>query len=120
MPAKKATPISSTTKTASATPARLIEAARNLLATNPIIALRKRTPDLHAGAYNTLPAPDGAWAFRRGEGTVVAVNLTASRTAVAGVNGRVLLATDRSRDGAQVKERLELAPWEGVVLARSP
>src|SRR5207249_2156317 len=37
-----------------------------------LIALRRRTPDLHAGAYTTLEAPEGAWAWRRGDSTCVA------------------------------------------------
>ena len=35
-----------------------------------LIALRRERADLRAGAYATLPAPDGAWAYARGDGTV--------------------------------------------------
>jgi alpha-glucosidase len=41
-----------------------------------LIARRRQNPELLAGAYETLAAPDGVWAFRRGERTRVAVNLT--------------------------------------------
>ena len=34
-----------------------------------------------------------------------------------GLTGSVLIATDRSRDGERVDGRLQLGPWEGVVLA---
>ena len=34
-----------------------------------LIALRRERADLHAGAYATLPAPDDAWAYARGDGT---------------------------------------------------
>jgi hypothetical protein len=54
---------------------------------------------LLGGAYETLPAPDGVWAFRRGEHTAVAVNLTDD-------------PIEFELEGAR---RLE--PWEGMVLA---
>jgi alpha-glucosidase len=41
-----------------------------------LIAQRRASPDLLEGSYETLPAPDGVWAFRRGDRTSVAVNLT--------------------------------------------
>jgi alpha-glucosidase len=63
-----------------------------------LIARRRSSPDLLEGAYETLPAPHGVWAFRRGEGTVVAINLSAEP---------VELDLDGSR---------QLAPWEGVLL----
>ena len=81
-----------------------------------LIALRRRTPDLHAGAYTTLEAPEGAWAWRRGDSTCVAVNLLDAPTAVGGLRGRVLLATDRGRTGETVRGRLRLGPWEGAVV----
>ena len=45
--------------------------------TRDLIALRRAEADLRAGAYETLPAPDGAWAWRRGDGFAVALNLGA-------------------------------------------
>jgi alpha-glucosidase len=59
-----------------------------------LIAGRRANPDLQGGAYETLPAPDGVWAFRRGENTTVAVNLTDEEIEAQG-------------------ERL--APWQGVI-----
>jgi alpha-glucosidase len=59
-----------------------------------LIAQRRANPDLYAGAYETLPAPDGVWAFRRGENTTVTVNLTDEEVEAQG-------------------ERL--APWQGVI-----
>ena len=41
-----------------------------------LIALRRERDDLRRGAYATLPAPDGAWVCRRGDGTTVALNLS--------------------------------------------
>jgi alpha-glucosidase len=41
-----------------------------------LIARRKESADLLEGTYETLPAPEGVWAFRRGGRTVIALNLT--------------------------------------------
>jgi alpha-glucosidase len=78
-----------------------------------LIALRRERADLRAGAYETLPAPDGAWVYRRGDGTAVALNLSDARVRV-DVAGTVLVATDRARDG----ERFDgsLGPWSGAVI----
>ena len=59
-----------------------------------LIAQRRENPDLHSGDYETLPAPEGAWAFRRGDRTAVAVNLTDAEVDVLGVR---------------------LAPWQGLI-----
>jgi alpha-glucosidase len=59
-----------------------------------LIAQRRANPDLQGGGYETLPAPDGVWAFRRGENTTVAVNLADEEVEAQG-------------------ERL--APWQGVI-----
>jgi glycosidase len=82
-----------------------------------LIALRRERADLTAGDYATLLAPDGAWAYRRGDGTAVALNLSDAPVSVDGIAGRVLVGTDRARDGAEAGGTLELAPWEGVVVA---
>ena len=63
-----------------------------------LIARRRSTPDLVAGAYETLPAPDGVWAFRRGTGTLVVINLSNDPAEVDLGGGR------------------KLAPWEGLIL----
>jgi alpha-glucosidase len=63
-----------------------------------LLAQRRASRDLLAGAYETLPAPDGVWAFRRGERTAVAVNLTDD-------------AVEFELDGPR---RLEA--WEGVIV----
>jgi alpha-glucosidase len=59
-----------------------------------LIAQRRANPDLLSGSYETLPGPDGVWAFRRGERTSVAVNLTDEEVEILG-------------------ERL--APWQGSI-----
>jgi alpha-glucosidase len=81
-----------------------------------LIALRRRTPDLTAGAYATIDAPGGAWAYRRGDGFTVAVNLSDAAVAVPVGDGRVAIGTERGRDGEAVTGSVELGPWEGVVV----
>jgi alpha-glucosidase len=63
-----------------------------------LIARRRTSPDLLEGRYETLPAPEGVWAFRRGEHTAVAVNLS---------DDDVELELDGTR---------RLGPWEGAIL----
>jgi alpha-glucosidase len=74
-----------------------------------LIALRRGRADLCEGAYETLPGP--AWVWRRGEGTIVALNLSDEPVSV-DLRGPVLIGTDRARDEFDGR----LAPWEGVVL----
>ena len=51
-------------------PGSMLTLARDL------IALRRRTPDLKSGSYETLAAPEGVWAWRRGDGVAVALNMS--------------------------------------------
>jgi alpha-glucosidase len=81
-----------------------------------LIALRKQHGELSTGAYATLPAPAGAWAWRRGERFAVALNLSDAEVAVEGVDGRVAVATDRARDGEAIEGSVRLAPYEAVVV----
>jgi glycosidase len=74
-----------------------------------LIALRRERADLRDGGYETVAGP--AWVYRRGEGTVVALNLSALPVTV-DARGAVLIGTDRSRE--RFDGRLE--SWEGVVL----
>jgi glycosidase len=94
--------------------------ASTLRLTRDLIAIRRERADLRGGAYATLPAPDGAWAFRRGDGTAVALNLSSTAATVDGIAGTVLAGTDRGRDGATVDGTVELGPWEGVLVDVSP
>jgi alpha-glucosidase len=82
-----------------------------------LIALRRVRADLRGGAYETLPAPAGAWAWRRGEATVAALNLSDREVEIEGMHGDVLIATDRARDGETVDGSLRLEPWQGAVIA---
>jgi alpha-glucosidase len=63
--------------------------------TRELIDRRRSSADLLEGAYESVAAPTGVWAYRRGEGTVVALNLA---------------------DEPARFEGRELAPWEGVII----
>jgi alpha-glucosidase len=94
-----------------ADPASMLNLCRDL------IALRRQCDDLRLGGYVTLEAPEGVWAFRRGSGVVVALNLSDAPGDVSldGLTGAVRVSTHRKRDGEAVDGRLALGPWEGVV-----
>jgi glycosidase len=101
-----------------ADPASLLHLYRALL------ALRKRTPALHRGAYRARRAPRGVFAFERSEGgqrAVVALNFGDGAATVSLGRGRV---TDgvHTRFGAALPARLgrvELGPCEGLVAVRA-
>ena len=82
-----------------------------------VIALRRVRADLVDGAYEGLPGPAGVWAWRRGAGTIVAVNTSDRPTELEVPHGTILVGTRRARDGAPEADRLELEPWEGVILS---
>jgi alpha-glucosidase len=82
-----------------------------------LIALRRERADLRDGAYETLPAPAGAWAWRRGSQTAAALNLSDAPVEVEGLRGTVLVGTDRGRDGEETGTALALGPWEAAVVA---
>ena len=60
-----------------------------------VIARRRGSEDLQSGPYERLDAPAGIWAYRRGESTIVALNLS---------------------DEPVEFEGRRLEPWEGSVL----
>jgi alpha-glucosidase len=82
-----------------------------------LIRLRRRRPDLRAGAYAGIEAPAGAWAWRRGAQTVVALNLSEAPLEVRAGPGEVLVGTRRERDGELVGGSIPLDPWEAVVVS---
>jgi alpha-glucosidase len=84
--------------------------------TRDLIALRGEREELRRGAYATLAAPAGAWAYRRGERIAVALNLSPEPVTVDGLAGTVLLATDRDREREQVSGGVALGPWEALVI----
>jgi alpha-glucosidase len=83
-----------------------------------ILTLRRRTPDLVTGAYVSLPGTGASWMWRRGSRTVVALNMSDDPVEMALPAGavHVLIGTDRSRDATTIAHKLDLWPWEGIVL----
>jgi alpha-glucosidase len=83
-----------------------------------LIALRRRSPDLVGGSYASLDGTDGVWVWRRGEGTVVAVNFSDDEVVLGDVEGTLALGTDRRRDGEVLGRGLRLRAWEAAVVER--
>jgi alpha-glucosidase len=94
-----------------ADPASVLHLTRDLL------ALRRRTPDLHSGAYVSQPGPDGLWAWRRGEGHLVVVSFAEHDAALDGLAGRIAIGTDRARDGETFAGSVLVRAGEGLVAA---
>jgi alpha-glucosidase len=90
--------------------------ASMLTLTRDLIALRRQSTDLSVGAYAPIPAPEGVWAWKRGDCHAVVVNLSDAESTVAGIGGRILVCTDRARDGEGFETPLRLAGWEGCVV----
>lgn len=84
-----------------------------------LISVRRERASLRSGTYTSLPAAPRVWAWRRGDDTVVALNLSDRVAAVDGVRGRILISTGRDRDGEEVAGQVELDPWEAVVVAEN-
>ena len=102
---------------------RNVAAQRNdpgsiLTLTRDLIALRKQG-DLLSRAYASVAASPGVWAFRRGGGAFVALNLGSEPATIDGAGGTIVIGTDRSRDGEALTGTLELGARKAVVTARS-
>ena len=67
--------------------------------TRDLIALRRAEEDLRAGAYAQVVVEDGLWAYRRGDGSSVALNLGAERREPAG------RGHDRDRHAPRARRR---------------
>jgi alpha-glucosidase len=81
-----------------------------------LLALRRSSGDLAEGAYETLVAGPAVLAYRRGSGTVVALNL-GDEPASAAVRGEIVLTTGLDgREGERVEGSLTLCGGEGAVL----
>jgi alpha-glucosidase len=81
-----------------------------------LIALRRGDRGLRTGGYAQVAAPPGAWAFRRGDRALVALNLGSEPVSVEGATGAIAVGTTRVRDGERVDGAVALGPYEGAVV----
>ncbi len=82
-----------------------------------LVAVRDALPDLRNGAYASLePVPAGVLAYRRGERTVVALNLGSEAVQLDGITGIVRVGTSRDRYEERIEGTLTLQPSEGAVV----
>ena len=86
--------------------------------TRDLLALRRVTPGLQDGPYRSLAASPGTWAWSRGDRVVVVIGMSDGEGFLEGFSGRVLLGTDRRRDGQRVDGELKVRGWEAVVAER--
>jgi len=92
-----------------------------LTLTRDLLRLRKHDDVLRTGDFERFgPTPDGVFAFRRigrGRQVNVVLNLTSEARIVPDAGpGRVIIGTDRDRDGRAVNETVELRPNEALVV----
>ena len=83
-----------------------------------LIAARIASEDLAVGSYRSLPAPEQAWAFARGDATTVLANMSDGPAIFAGVTGTVTVATQRALAGSVAEGALTLPAWSGAVVVR--
>ena len=88
--------------------------------TRDLISLRRERTDLRSGSYATLEAPEGVWAWRRGDRTLVVLNLTEAVVDASFGRGEVLVSTHRDREGERIADGVRLHPWEALVIAQHP
>ena len=87
-----------------------------LTLTRDLIALRTSTPDLATGAWSAIPAADGVLAYRRGDATVVVLNLGDALATVDDISGTIVVGTDRTLDGVSITGSIEMQPRTGFVI----
>jgi alpha-glucosidase len=95
--------------------AQRFDPASVLVFTRALIALRRQEVDLSLGSYETLAAPEGIWAWRRGARHFAAINMTDQPAMLANRRGNLLISTGDPRAGESIEGTLPLAPWEGVI-----
>jgi hypothetical protein len=78
--------------------------------------VRRASTDLRSGSSRSVASPSHSWAWRRGERTTIAVNLSDRPVRIDVGDAVIALSTDRTRDGERVGGTIELGPWTGAVL----
>ena len=80
------------------------------------IAARAASDDLAVGPYRSLGSPESTWAFVRGEGTTVLLNMSGTPATFDGVRGTVTVATGHELEGSSIEGALTLPAWSGAVV----
>ena len=86
--------------------------------TRASIALRRARPDLREGSYAAVEAPDGIWAWRRGNDTLVVLNHSDGPIDEDVGGGEILLSSHADRAGERIEQRVRVEPWEALVIAQ--
>jgi alpha-glucosidase len=96
------------------------DAGSTLAFTRALIALRRKSEDLRRGGYSTIDSPDGTWVYRRGDGTLIALNLSEDAAFIPEVNGLIVLHSDQNPADRTVSGSLELDPWSAAIVDERP
>ncbi len=80
--------------------------------TRRLIHLRRGSEDLRSGRQSSLESPSGTFVYRRGDNTVIVLNMSDAPHSFT-VDGEVLVTTTGS---ALRVGPLELDPWEGAIV----
>jgi alpha-glucosidase len=81
-----------------------------------VIAVRDAFPDLQAGGFESIDAPDGVFAYRRGERTLVALAIGEQPAVLEGINGVIRISSRRARDGERVDGTLKLERGDALIV----
>jgi len=96
------------------------DAGSTLQFTRDLLALRREHDDLHADSSDDAGSFDDVWMYRRGERMLVVLHLGEGRVSIPLPGpgpGRVLLDTQRTRDGDAVSQSVEVEGWRGLLVA---
>ena len=63
-------------------------------------------------------APDGIWAWRRGNDTLVVLNHSDGPIDAGRRRGEILLSSHADRAGERIERRVRVEPWEALVIAK--
>jgi alpha-glucosidase len=83
-----------------------------------VVALRRSSSDLLTGGYESLPGGGDVWMWRRGAKTLVVLNMSDESKLITlpAPGARVVIGTDRARDGTTLGNAVELRGWEAVAV----
>jgi alpha-glucosidase len=82
------------------------------------IAARRASDDLAVGAYRSLASTADTWAYARGDGAMVLLNMGDAAADFEGVAGTVAVSTAHALEGSSVAGTLTLPPWGGAVVTQ--